>query len=232
MKKTLATALVTTFAVVGLGFTQAQAIGDDAVNTEDCVTVDQPLVTDWTENPVAPEGFVLDQTREKTPATDGWTETIEDEPAGWQRYSYNGPWESNTDAPPFPSDNWTANTENDSHNVGVEGAYFRSNGNSGKGDWFYLELVPAVTHTVEHPGTPAVLEYVYVKHNYTQVCTEDPKDPPVDECLNGGCVHEDPEPPVIETSCDSKKCVKTETYPDGHVTETVKRYENVVEEGF
>ena len=69
-----------------------------------------------------------------------------------QRYSYNAPWESNTTSPPFPSDDWQANVKGDPHGVGTPGAYFRSNGNSGNGDWFYLELVPAVTETIEHPA--------------------------------------------------------------------------------
>ena len=79
--------------------------------------------------------------------TEAWTETIT--AAYWQRYSYNGPWHSNTEAPPFPSDKWQANVAGDPHEIGVAGPYFRSHGNSGKGDWFYLEWVAAVTK--DHP---------------------------------------------------------------------------------
>lgn len=60
--------------------------------------------------------------------------------AGWQRYSWNGSWEGDGN-PPFPDDNWQANTASDPHGIGVEGAYYRSQGN---GSWFYLEATPAV----------------------------------------------------------------------------------------
>ena len=64
--------------------------------------------------------------------------------------------------------------------VGVEGAYFRSNGGAGKGDWFYLDWVEAVTHTVEHPAEthlvhhPAVThqEFRYERQVMTQTHTE------------------------------------------------------------
>jgi LPXTG-motif cell wall-anchored protein len=67
---------------------------------------------------------------------------------GWQRYSFTGNWESNETPPPGPSINpgsWQANTASDPHGIGQEGAYYRSNGNSGNGDWFYLERTTETT---------------------------------------------------------------------------------------
>jgi len=76
--------------------------------------------------------------------------TVEDVAAHWQRYSWTGGPHTSDDAPGFPSGDWQANTQSDPHGIGHAGAYFRSNGNSGNGDWFYLEWVDAVTHVV--PG--------------------------------------------------------------------------------
>lgn len=74
-------------------------------------------------------------------------ETVVISEAGWQRYSFNGRWDFD-EAPKFPGDRWQRNTASDPHKVGVAGAYFRSSGNSGKGDWFYLEEILAVTEKV------------------------------------------------------------------------------------
>lgn len=92
--------------------------------------------------------------------TPGRTETVVVTPGGWQRWSWTGgPYESD-EAPPFPSEDWQANVAGDPHGVGVPGAYYRSHGSSGKGDWFYLEAIAPVTRevvvdpvyrTVEHP---------------------------------------------------------------------------------
>lgn len=61
----------------------------------------------------------------------------------FQRYSWTGgPHEENdppTEVPPDP--NWQANVAGDPHGIGQEGPYFRSHGNAGKGDWFYLKWV-------------------------------------------------------------------------------------------
>ncbi len=61
----------------------------------------------------------------------------------WQRYSWTGgPREE--DSPPTevpPHENWQPNVKGDPHDVGQAGPYYRSNGNSGMGDWFYLEWV-------------------------------------------------------------------------------------------
>ncbi len=78
-------------------------------------------------------------------------------PAGWQRYSWTGgPWESDL-APAFPGapKDWTANVAGDPHEIGVEGAYYQSNGNSGNGDWFYLEATDPETEMImTNPGQP------------------------------------------------------------------------------
>jgi hypothetical protein len=129
---------------------------------------------------------------------EAWTETVVDKEAWdeevfdhWQRYSWTGGPHTSDEAPAFPSADWQPNVQGDPHGVGVEGAYFRSHGNEGNGDWFYLEAVTrtvhheAETHTVEHPAVteevkvidqeyvpgvpgkpgipakPAVVEYVY-----------------------------------------------------------------------
>ena len=82
---------------------------------------------------------------------DGWEEEVFDH---WQRYSWTGgpQWQGSDEGfpPPFPDEGWQPNVEGDPHDRGVEGAYFMSHGNSGNGDWFYLE---AVTKIVVHPPT-------------------------------------------------------------------------------
>jgi len=75
----------------------------------------------------------------------------------WQRYSWTGGPHHSAEPPAFPSHDWQANVKGDPHNVGVEGAYWRSHGGHGKGDWFYLEVVTeviyheAVTEIIYHP---------------------------------------------------------------------------------
>jgi hypothetical protein len=87
---------------------------------------------------------------------DGWyvieTRTIVDVEAGWQRYSWTGGPHESDQPPAFPSDDWQPNVQGDPHGIGTPGAYFRSHGNSGNGDWFYLELVPAQTHEEHRYG--------------------------------------------------------------------------------
>lgn len=85
--------------------------------------------------------------------SDAYVETVIDTPASdeevfdfFQRYTYNGPWDSNETSPEFPGENWQANVKGDPHGVGAAGAYFRSHGNSGKGEWFYLEAVNKIVH--------------------------------------------------------------------------------------
>lgn len=170
VKKIIALFAALVLVVVGFGFIPAFA--DNHEDPEPCVPseawtettgwvlespgdgwyeVDQQTVTDkagYTED----SGWVL-----SAPAGDGWVlvdeKTVVDKAAYdeqvfdyWQRYSWNGPWESNTVAPPFPDERWQPNVKGDPHGVGVEGAYFRSNGNSGNGDWFYLEAVEKTVH--------------------------------------------------------------------------------------
>lgn len=88
----------------------------------------------------------------------------------WQRYSLNGKYKNDFDQnnqPPSPSENpdmWTDNVKGDPHGQGAAGAYYRSNDNSGNGDWFYLE---AVTKTVKGQQETTHLEYqwdVYAFH--------------------------------------------------------------------
>lgn len=79
-----------------------------------------------------------------------WTETITIENAHWQRYSWTGGPHTSDDPPAFPSSDWQPNVKGDPHKINVPGPYFRSHGNSGNGDWFYLEWVPAITETVHH----------------------------------------------------------------------------------
>lgn len=119
----------------------------------------------------------------------------------WQRYSWTGGPHASDTAPAFPSSNWNPNTKSDPHGIGQAGAYYRSNGNSGKGDWFYLEAVmktvttPAVgepTMTIENPDyTPERIEVI---HTDAVVCEDPvkPTDPPVEE------VPGDETPPVTE----------------------------------
>ena len=96
---------------------------------------------------------------------EAWTETVVDQEAWdeevfdhWQHYSWTGGPHLSDDPPAFPGAGWQPNTKGDPHGVGVEGAYFRSHGNAGNGDWFYLEAVTrtvhhdAVTHEVYHPA--------------------------------------------------------------------------------
>jgi hypothetical protein len=88
--------------------------------------------------------------------SDAWSETVFDH---WQRYSWTGGPHEQQDPPAFPSSDWQPNVQGDPHGIGVAGAYFVSHGNSGRGDWFYLE---AVNITVDHPAV---------------ICEEDPTDP-------------------------------------------------------
>lgn len=135
-------------------------------------------------------------TPSSTPCTpsEAWVETITDSPAWteevfdhWQRYSWTGGPHASDDPPAFPSDDWQANVQGDPHGIGVGGAYFRSHGNSGNGDWFYLEAVTTtvlheeVTHNVEHPAV---------------TCPEEPTETPTDPTSTPPIVTE---PPVTET---------------------------------
>jgi hypothetical protein len=119
----------------------------------------------------------------------------------WQRYSWTGGPHAADTAPAFPSPDWQPNVQGDPHGIGVEGAYFMSHGNSGNGDWFYLEAVektvvvtPAVPATPGSPEVPAV------------ICPEPPTDVivpevPTEQPTTGV---ETPEPPVVV----SEECPK------------------------
>lgn len=130
------------------------------------VCVDTPLVAAYVEvvTPAIPGTELI-------PAV-----TVE----GWQRYSWTGGPHDEDDAPAFPSADWQANTASDPHGIGVAGAYYRSNGNSGKGDWFYLEATVTVV-TPEVPATPAT-PAVVINHPEVPavVCPPVDVDTPVD----------------------------------------------------
>ena len=103
-----------------------------------------PETTDWLLAPPAGDGWVQADQRTVVDVP-GSTQEVFDH---WQRYSWTGGPHAGDDPPSFPSVDWQPNMQGDPHGIGVEGAYFRSHGGSGKGEWFYLE---AVTTTVEHP---------------------------------------------------------------------------------
>lgn len=162
---------------------------------------------------------------------DAWTEEVLHEAVThneeifdhWQRYSWTGGPHTSDSPPAFPSDDWQANVQGDPHNVGVAGAYFRSHGNSGNGDWFYLE---AVTKTITVVDVEAWVEKI---EHPAVVCEEKPTDPPT--------VIEPPvkeEDPVVhtETLTDEHKTVKIETHKSGKKTREVVHYPaNLNEEG-
>jgi hypothetical protein len=105
------------------------------------------------------------------------------EEAHWQHYSWNGPWGSDSEPPPWPHENWQPNTQSDPHGVGVEGPYYRSHGGSGNGDWFYLERVDAVYQQVTeyrfYLETPAVthVECRFAFDHPAVECPDDPDNP-------------------------------------------------------
>lgn len=78
---------------------------------------------------------------------------------GWQRYSWTGGPHESDDAPAFPSDDWQPNVKGDPHKIGHAGAYFRSHGNHGNGDWFYLEAVMS----------PEVQEVFHMEYRYNRI---------------------------------------------------------------
>jgi hypothetical protein len=99
------------------------------------------------------------------------TRVIEIEPAGWQHYSWTGgPLDESSPAPAFPgaAGDWQKNTKSDPHKIGHAGAYFSSE--QGKGNWFYLEAIDAVTAT-QHTYAlhhPAVTCEAYADVHWTE----------------------------------------------------------------
>lgn len=86
----------------------------------------------------------------------------------WQRYSWTGGPHTGEDAPAFPGPDWQPNVEGDPHGIGIEGSYFVDHGNSGNGDWFYLESVEkeitvvdeeAWFEAIAHPAVTCEEEY-------------------------------------------------------------------------
>lgn len=98
---------------------------------------------------------------------EAWDEVVEE--AYIQRYSWTGGPHESDDPPVFPNDHWQANVEGDPHGYGHQGAYFVSNGNSGKGDWFYLDFIDAVY--LHHDAEIKHHDAVVVHHDavYNQV---------------------------------------------------------------
>lgn len=87
------------------------------------------------------------QVDEKTVVDEkAWTETVSE--SHWQRYSWTGGPHLEDSPPSFPSDDWQSNVQGDPHGIGAAGAYYVSHGNSGRGDWFYLEWVEG--ETIDH----------------------------------------------------------------------------------
>lgn len=116
--------------------------------------------------------------------SDVWTETVTDSPAWdeqvfdhWQRYSWTGGPHAEDDPPAFPSSDWQPNVQGDPHGIGHAGPYFRSNGNSGNGDWFYLEVVQttvhhdAVTHEIVHDAVTCPTETTSAPTESTSIPT-------------------------------------------------------------
>ncbi len=92
-------------------------------------------------------GAGWNQVDEKTVVDEeAWTETVSE--SHWQRYSWTGGPHVEDSPPSFPSDDWQSNVQGDPHRIGAAGAYYVSHGNSGRGDWFYLEWVEG--ETVDH----------------------------------------------------------------------------------
>ncbi len=157
-----------------LGASAAHAADDSTCEAKPAWTetiVVSPAVPAVPDTPAVPEIPEVSH-METVVVEEAWTETVVDKEAWdeevfdhWQRYSWTGGPHTADDAPAFPSGDWQPNVQGDPHEVGQEGAYFRSHGNEGNGDWFYLEAVTktvhheAETHTVEHP---AVTEEVKV----------------------------------------------------------------------
>src|SRR5450756_315020 len=152
MRKRILAALFAPIAAVivlfgGLTFASAASAGDDHSQGDECVPSAAHSETTYIEHPAVTHT----ETRTVIDAP-AWTETVTIEAAHWQRYSWTGGPHTSDDAPAFPSSDWQPNVQGDPHNIGVVGAYYRSNGNSGNGDWFYLDWVEAVIETIEHPA--------------------------------------------------------------------------------
>lgn len=136
-----------------------------------------------------------DETVEVTPAydetvvvADAYDETVAE--AYVQRYSWTGGPHVATDPPAFPSGDWQANVKGDPHGIGQPGAYYRSHGNSGNGDWFYLEYVDAVVvhhaevvEVIHHPAVTDVIHHPAVTIDHPEVVCDvvDTPQPPADD---------------------------------------------------
>lgn len=168
MKKTVVIGTITTAALA------AMLTGGVAASAADCTPsagtpakpgpwVASDLTTTWTTNPtpVDPDGQdgednLLNTQRPGQLLTrevaDGPPSEVVVTPAYIQRYSWTGGPHQSDEPPAFPSSDWQPNVKGDPHKIGQPGAYFRSHGNKGNGDWFYLEYVAAATEQV--PAVP------------------------------------------------------------------------------
>lgn len=236
MRKYLIGVLIAVLIAVGLVALTSHFSASATEGDEECVPKDAwTETTDWLKDPPNPETefweivdtrTVVD--REEKVEYSPWikyrldgdwvlieerTQTIVISEGYWQRYSYNGRWDSNTEAPVFPGPNWQKNVKGDPHDIGVEGPYFRSHGNHGKGDWFYLDYVDGETHTYKEykfsRTTPAITheeykfsfthEAVTCEEPETPVCGDEDYVPVGDEC-------EEEEPPV-DNECKGRPVV-------------------------
>lgn len=229
--------MLASLAAVAATLVVAPAIADD-VPTDDpnCVDVTQGQVTDWTTGPAPGPEWQLSQTRERI-VEEAYDETVKGFPEQWWNWSPNNTNEPFVGPPAFPSDprgTWNGGHTNGGPKPGTFGTF--QNGN-GHGSWFHRE--PATPDKVIHHDAVVVTEYTYLLKTTKTYCV----DPPVDECLGGGCEHNEPEPgsdppfgdtsSTKETKCKPKKCVVIVKDSSGKVvdkSETV--YGNVNEEGF
>lgn len=148
--------------LVGIGPASATGGGGGGNEQENCkdryiTIVDHEAYDETVVDQEAYDETVVDE--------EAYDETVVDKAAHWQRYSWNGKWLwGKHKTPPFPDEHWQANVEGDPHGIGQAGAYWRDSGHHGKGDWFYLEWVEAVTHVVHHEAVTHVVHHDAVTH--------------------------------------------------------------------
>lgn len=203
-------ALVIVSVVVFVSLVIAPVFASNAVTydvTSDCVPKDA-----YTETIEHPE--VSHEETRIVVDVEAYDETVFDH---WQRYSWTGGPHESDNPPAFPSEDWQPNVQGDPHGIGVAGAYFRSHGNSGNGDWFYLEAVNTVIHhdaetheetftVVDSEAWVEVIDHPAVTCEEPELTCEDPQYVPIgDEC-------ETEEPPVVcKVDCDPDVTTVTRT---------------------
>ena len=187
-KKILIALVAAVLVAVGVGAIKNAA---GATDKDDCEPTDGwTEVTDWVlESPG--EGWYQVDERKVVDQEATEDEVVFDH---WQRYSWTGGPHESDDPPPFPHEDWQPNVQGDPHGVGTEGAYWRSHGGSGNGDWFYLEAVTKVV-----PGQEEVshIEYKFAfDHPAVDCPPEDPEDP---VCPDDS---ETSDRPIVPDECD------------------------------